>query len=120
MEKTIEEHRLEFLNETIQYYSEDTSRRAINEKSNRCRYRTSDGRKCAVGRHIPDDKYNINIESYPIREVMERLPIEIQELGDKFLLKMQGLHDYVPYWDHNGLTEMGEHCVNDIINEYCK
>lgn len=40
----------EIVTETVLFYAEDPKRRAFDEASGKCRYRTEDGRKCAVGR----------------------------------------------------------------------
>ncbi len=119
MENNIKDRQLAFLEDTIKFYSEDVSRRAITGEG-RCMYRTADGRKCAIGRHIPDDKYTKVIETSSVGElVMICLPEEIQELGKSFLNSVQMLHDNDIYWNQKGLSIEGEgriECIKENIN----
>ncbi|AGO47915.1 hypothetical protein Phi40:1_gp050 [Cellulophaga phage phi40:1] len=49
------EDMVRLLNETVQYYSEDLSRRGVESKgSNFCKYRAEGGGMCAVGRCMLD------------------------------------------------------------------
>jgi len=119
---TIEERRLAFLNETVEFYSQDPKgRRAVLAKFTMptCRYRTDDGRKCAIGRHIPDDLYHTGMEGALTTETMKTLPSEISELGISFLEAVQGLHDNNKYWDENGLTEQGHMKRRYIFFTFC-
>ena len=120
--KTIEERRRLFLDKTVEYYGEDLSRRAINEDDS-CYYRASDGKKCAIGRHIPDDKYSEDIEGNFVKAIFNLLPSEIQEFGTKFLSNVQMLHDENEYWNYKegkGLSERGKQKYDYIIKRYCK
>ena len=118
----LQQRQLDFLENTVKYYSEDTSRRAADNYS--CRYRTSDGRKCAIGRHIPDELYNEKIEEHSIFEIFkyECIPDELKELGGIFLCDIQYLHDKNFNWENCGLSSTGEEWVyfikNKIIKEY--
>jgi len=118
---TIEERRLAFLNETVEFYSQDPKRRraVLMEMTPRCRYRTDDGRKCAIGRHIPDDLYEPEMEGELRPKIIDALPSEISEFGKLFLLAVQNLHDQNNYWDENGLTEEGHIKRRDIISTFC-
>jgi len=56
----------ELLKDTIEYYTEDPERRAVIFREDGfpiCQYRTGDGRKCAIGRLITDEKYNPAFEN---------------------------------------------------------
>ena len=118
----LQQKQLDFLEDTVKYYSEDISRRAVNNYS--CRYRTNDGRKCAIGRFIPDDLYNEKIEEHSIGEIFkyEFIPDELKELGVNFLYDIQHLHDNDSNWERRGLSSEGEEWVyfikNEIIKEY--
>jgi len=95
----LQQRQLDFLEDTVKYYSEDTSRRAV-KFSGGCFYRTDDGRKCAIGRHIPDELYNESIENKVIYSIIEFgcISDELRELGMLFLSYVQELHDSNVYW----------------------
>lgn len=109
MVKTIKRRRLEFLEDTVEFYNEDVNRRAT-EGSIRgmCSYKTPDGRKCAIGRHIPDKLYTENIEGNSIDEnIMNLLPIKIRKLSKGFLAAVQSLHDKDINWTKKGISNIG-------------
>lgn len=111
----------EFLLDTIEYYAEDTTRRAV--QSGFCRLKTIDGRKCALGRFIPDEVYNINeyIEQASVLDLKDTkaLSDEIIDLDTYFLKKVQGLHDKSEYWEkERGLTWDGRSQLEQIIKGF--
>lgn len=120
MEQTIEQRRLAFLEETVTYYSEDTNRRAVSDIG-ACYYRVGD-KKCAIGRHIPDNSYTKEIEGCSIDSalVYSVLPKEVQELGIAFLVNVQSLHDDRRYWGNQGLTPVGKEKANEIMLAFCQ
>jgi hypothetical protein len=74
----------EFIINTLKPYFLDKSlcATALNEDSGTtvCRYRTADGRKCAVGQHIPDEKYDQKIEGDGISdEIMDMMTKEAKQ-----------------------------------------
>ena len=122
-----------FLEETIAFYGEDPEgRRAVEALSDRCVYRTEDGRGCALGRHIPDDLYlpamdgkdqdGHNIGCIKLFNLFEpNLPEQLKALGNYFLNDVQTLHDgrgLLGEGDGGGLTELGSECVTDINKKY--
>lgn len=127
MEKTLEQKRLDFLNDTVSYYSADTSRRCFRVITgntgytfNRCMYRYN-GKTCAIGRHIADDQYHPTIEGCSVKQqtVFNLLPLNVQELGEHFLIDIQTLHDIDSYWEsESGLTEEGAKAVEKIIKKW--
>ena len=130
MEKTIYEKRLEFLDETIKFYSEDITRRSVildKDGDEMCCYRTFDAdgnvkSKCAIGRVIPDEAYVSSIESLSVNtnSVLNILPKEIKDLGVSFLGEVQTLHDTPHYWNMGGgLTGYGHNWYNYIFDMYC-
>lgn len=122
MEQTLEEQRLAFLQDTVQYYSEDLTRRAASSNSGRCSYLTDDGRKCAIGRHIVENTYSPGFEISPLSEIFKVLPNNVKALGYDFLSQVQSLHDKAINWNltcNQGLTESGKHVVQRIINFHC-
>lgn len=63
-----------------------------------CRYRAPDGRMCAVGCLVPDDRYDPGIEGYTVLEnqsVWDALPIEIRMISRvcSLLSDLQSIHD---------------------------
>ena len=118
--------RLEFLEDTIKYYSEDTSRRCLDggfclySPINACN-NNSEG--CAIGRHLTPklqlllDKTENN-SSVGNGKVFKKLPKWMRELGQDFLSDMQELHDEEYNWDEGGLTELGKERVQEIKSEY--
>lgn len=121
--KTIKQQRLEFLNETVSYYSADTSRRAISANEDCDYYQADTGNKCAIGRHINFQDYkNNNIEDGVLVTdyiVFALLPESVRRLGKYFLNTVQVLHDMDYYWEGNSLSDIGKQEVNKIIKSYC-
>ncbi len=75
--------------------------RGLNSRGqNRCLYRGLNGRKCAAGHFIPDERYVPEIENRNIRTLSSRLLEEVQP-HVKFLAKLQRLHD----WSLGGTDE---------------
>lgn len=104
----LKEARLAFTDDTVKYHSEDVTRRGLSNDKAFCAYRGYNGTKCAIGRHIPDDQYNVNFENESLTDrIMQTLPEEVQLLGKDFLNEVQNLHDGPIYWDENGLTKLG-------------
>ena len=125
MEKTKEE-KIALINETVAYYSEDPLRRCFYE-SGECFYSgtnnknaTSEG--CAIGRLIPkelaeelDKEFFYDIGNSGVKEIFDRLPIDLQAYGVKFLSELQGLHDNPEYWREHGLSDEGAERVELLI-----
>jgi len=112
----LQQRQLDFLEDTVKYYSEDTSRRAVTI-SGSCFYRTDDGRKCAIGRHIPDELYDVSIENKGICSIIgfECISDELKELNLLFLMDVQELHDIDGYWiSGEGLSTEGGKWVDYI------
>lgn len=123
MTKTIEEKRLEFINNELSYYIENPSRRSVDKKGN-CYYRhPEDGRPCLIGKQIPDADYKSELEFEAIgcldRNVWNTLSESIQELGEDFLSMLQRLHDSNHNWTDTGLSELGVYTLNRIKEKYC-
>lgn len=120
----LQQQRLEFLQDTINYYSEDTSRRAVVyiDEFNECRYLTEDGRKCAIGRVINisyEDSEKLSNVTVANSNIVKLLPEHIKVLGIDFLSRIQRLHNCDTYWNEDGLSAIGKETVTDIIKEYC-
>lgn len=76
--------------------------RATDYAGGPCRYRTEDGRRCAIGFLIPDDFYRREMEGIPARVIAR------WDLGDAlnypvdFLNDMQRFHDTKAFWNTAG------------------
>lgn len=115
--------RLELLEDTVRYYSEDTKRRAVNNGN--CKYITEDGRKCAIGRLLPNDKIELlkdetsSVYTFIQREKYKNiLPDNILALGIEFLRDIQYLHDTDKYWGVNELNQEGKIYLDIIKANY--
>jgi hypothetical protein len=103
---------LETLEETIQFYSEDTSRRSIIGSS--CRYNGPDGKHCAAGRLMTkeglalEDIEGKSIKANILKHGRNILKPEYREHNLDFLQDIQNLHDDDNYWDIKGLTKQGK------------
>ena len=98
------------LKETVEYYSQDTSRRAISHGA--CSYMIED-RKCAIGRMLSEEDI-ARLESRGMLDDTALIDIwdivetpRVKNLPRKFLDALQDLHDSDLYWDGNGITERG-------------
>ena len=124
---TIEDRRLNFLNEKLGYFIEDPSRRAYNQKTESCMYwDKSTGNKCLIGMELPEEKYDESFESKIINfhfnekgSIFSLLSKDIQELGLYFLQVCQCLHDEESYWDEDGLSDSGKSKLASIKADYC-
>ena len=109
--------RLEFLEDTVAYYSEDVNRRAV--VNGTCCYRTEDGRCCAIGRFIEDKDYDESFEDHRIMDIFNKLSQELQSLDKSFLSAVQDLHDDSGCWNTEVLSDEGLKCVEFIKYKYC-
>ena len=113
-QKTLQEKRLAFLNDTLAYYEADPANRrnAVPGRAlgvgGECTYAPQHAgtEGCAIGRHIPlalakrfDSITNDTSVSNPI--VFNRLHDVLKELGKVFLGDMQRLHDRSWLWLDN-------------------
>ena len=112
----VQKQMLEVLEETKNFYSQDTSRRATQQTSSGlvCNYQTPNGNRCGVSRYLKDGF----LEAHP--EVVEdnpRASALISEYGAPMKLlneypnfwgMIQSFHDCRYNWDGEGLTERGE------------
>lgn len=120
----LKQNRKEFIDDIVMYYSADVSRRAVvdlKDGDSTCKYRTADGRKCAVGRHVPDDVYDILMEGHSINTdgMKKYLPETILSLGVDFLQDVQQLHDCDDNWDDKGISPYGKIVVETIMARHC-
>lgn len=113
--------KLEIINETVAYYSEDPRRRAFSGMS--CRYITRDGKMCAFGRCEVDP--NINEEADVRGRFRDRfelmdvaLKIEYRGHQISFWEDIQRLHDNKSHWNESGLSDSGMIHVQILKEKY--
>lgn len=120
--------KLEIIEETVKYYSEDTSRRAVTR--GKCKY-FADGRMCAVGRCLVDaqefqnalkgvriKKTGIKVLGTSARFSENDLKEEYRGHEDDFWDELQRLHDNPGMWIINGLSQGGFHFVTKLKAKY--
>lgn len=119
--------RKEFLDDMVAYYSTDpVGRRSINPSSElnstRCLYRGPNGKKCAIGRHIPDEEYDPEMEGKGVCDYEDaygtKAPASIAHLGVPFLARVQSLHDCDENWTATGLSHDGKSALESIQAEF--
>ena len=119
--------KIEIIQETVNYYSTDPSRRATEIRNDRlsCVYQTKDGRNCALGRYLinPLDEglrnyaanslfFEDNPESFYILKPEARIEDRY------FWIDVQDLHDESKYWTETGLSEDGKLYVTRLLEKY--
>jgi len=112
--------KLEIINETVAYYSEDVNRRATNNNGG-CEYKTEDGRMCAVGRYLIHElpKPSSGVSVQPLNcNLDDFLMDEYSGHSVEFWSCLQSLHDRAEYWNATGLTESGQSYVNKLKEIY--
>ena len=121
--------KLEIINETVDFYSQDVSRRAILNGS--YAYLTKDGKMCAVGRCMKRPRLRTSksrIFNYAkalctedgINQDLEPL-LKKAYLGHDILFwkELQRLHDVSSHWCDTGLTEFGKRYVENMKAKWC-
>lgn len=110
--------RLEFLQDLIDFYSADTSRRSLGKHAGNCQYRYN-GKACAIGRHLLFYDYAMEgMRVHQLVQTFDCLSPEILNLGVDFLDEMQFLHDSDNYWCDSGLSELGEKHVQELKEKW--
>lgn len=115
--------KVDVINDTVAFYSEDTSRRSFVGEGfhQRCKYNGPDGKKCAFARFV-DGTVDESLEGKSAGDVIEngiKLKPEVAHIEDiPFWNGIQGLHDYGRFWDDKGLTEKGKKMVEQLLEEY--
>lgn len=110
------------INQTVKFYSEDPSRRALNENGG-CVYRNDEGNKCAVGRCFNEKKANflsdLDAKSYDKEYCLDNhLKKKYKGHSIEFWDDLQGLHDSSYCWNSQGLTEQGKAEVKRLKNKW--
>ena len=106
--------------------------RSVDPVTGSCRYRGSQGRMCAIGPMIPDEKYSPDMEGRGVGscDVWNAMGLDSGDRGNLMTLahKLQDIHDASaptawPYMlltlalEYNLNTAMVHHCANAMIRE---
>lgn len=115
----------EIIEETKNFYCEDTSRRAVSNHG--CYYKSQDGTKhCALGRLMINPQYSeptntslwgSGCSSWDV-SVDQELKEEYRGHENHFWANVQDFHDSDSYWNEHGLTKEGQIEYERLINEY--
>lgn len=118
----------EIINETVDFYSADISRRSINVGTNiGCAYNHESGNHCAFGRYMKP-KYQEQgpklagntstvgtlLDAQKVKKVDSLLQPQYHGHDITFWRKLQRLHDTSYYWQEGGLTEIGKDYLIEI------
>jgi len=121
--------KLEIINETVEYYAEDVTRRATRRRATRagtCEYQTADGRMCAVGRCMlkpSEDMKNAIAQlccNGKALNAENELKPQYRGHGLDFWGYVQRLHDVCRNWGEHGLSQVGEHELSNLRRLYSK
>ena len=118
----------EIINETVNFYSADISRRSVsNDGFGGCKYNHANGNHCAVGRvllpkyHKQGTKMKGNTNGIGIfmgEQNIKSLDVVLQKQyrghETSFWRGLQNLHDEGNYWKIGGLTERGKKYVEEL------
>lgn len=125
MNKRTKQDYLDMLENTVNYYSEDTTRRATSSDYglNSCVYISKDGKNCAVGRWINYDNFSVedHNDGHAFLDLIkiddktgyqytdeELFVPEAQGFYYRFWADLQDLHDANENWNKSGLTDVGK------------
>ena len=103
--------KLEIINETVAFYSEDVKRRAV-DAFGLCDYRTVDNRKCAVGRVLLAKAFKEDLDGHDALDIFNVYGDSLFKNSYRghaptFWNDLQFLHDRQEYWGAEGLTAAG-------------
>lgn len=113
------EDKIALLEETAAFFN--SGNRSTGPDGHSCLYWSQSSQGCAIGRLIEDKELCRKLDgsfsddsSVTNGEVFACLPVEIREYGRVFLAELQSLHDYLPNWDKDGLSQFGKNKVSSI------
>lgn len=119
----------ELIQEIIDYYSADVSRRAQTE-SGGCYYEIGQ-KSCAVGRCLKEEFRSKLLGSWDELFDLDKKPIS-KELKETFFLEkyqgfpeqlwrdLQALHDAGIYWQKDGLSDLGKEYAARLMEKFAK
>lgn len=121
----------EIINETIEFYSADISRRSTQQGGlGGCKYNHENGNHCAVGRFMRPKYQNqgtklkgntngigvfLNVQKLKSLDKALLKPYRGHET--RFWSKLQSLHDDGHFWEIGGLTEKGKEALEELKNQ---
>jgi hypothetical protein len=123
--------KLEILNETIEFYSEDVSKRST-ALGFGCVYNGDNGTHCAIARcFIPfykdqgkklHNNTECNIEDFLSADEVPSIDMLLEDRYHghelQFWVELQRLHDFDKHWNDKGLSELGEIKVEDMKEQF--
>jgi hypothetical protein len=119
--------KLEIIEETFNYYSEDGSRRAMRKNwtgGDLCEYKSPEGKYCAVGRCMIDPKGEemegniFDLCDHLFVDVNELLKEEYKGHDVQFWLDLQHFHDSNDNWTRGEVNEEGLLYINNLKEKY--
>lgn len=119
--------KVEIIQETADYYSQDTSRRGTFEHNStlKCAYLTSDGKMCAVGRCLinpealdPATSIGVVLDMVMRGELEFKEQYKGHEDDAVFWSRLQSFHDVKHNWDDEGLTLTGKLELERLLKQY--
>jgi len=118
----------EIIEETANYYN--LSNRAVT-LSGKCKYSTSDGRQCAVGRCFTDKEadsfcdfdgpvsfVNSTLKVNANKELDDILKEEYRGHSIIFWMDLQSFHDTQENWNDDGISEVGLKEKAELLEKY--
>lgn len=118
-------NKIEIIDETVAYYSENPEERRAFNNSRGCDYLSPTGRMCAVGRCLesPQEFMEGGYKDKFVRAIgSEILDLNLKEeyRGHEiqFWAKLQSLHDSEKYWNSTGLSVDGENYIKQLKQLY--
>lgn len=117
--KTKEEQKIYFdiLKDFKETYIEHPENFSIDPATVTCTYRGDNGKKCAVGRYIPDSLYTPKFEEKMVDEIFDQIKeaLPVDDLG--FWQELQELHDSYAFQAKNLPRRLPN--IRSIAQEYC-
>lgn len=125
---TIEEKRLQLLEDTVYYYS--IFPRCMNyDEEGDYMYPVFSGDTArlntagdVLGRLMtPQKRTMLDLEygEVPLEDIWDTLPEEFLDLGKDFLTELCCLHDNCSFWEGKTLSEYGKEFVEEIKEKFC-
>jgi len=119
--------KLEIINETVNFYSEDISRRSRVDR--RCLYNSGDSRHCALGRCFLPEYKEQGLNFKMNNDSADDLCIKYDGLDNLLLEQYRGhstsfwgdlqeLHDNNDYWNEHGINNYGMARVEELKELY--
>lgn len=109
---------LEIIDETVEFYSADVSRRALDDNAN-CLYQAPSLNKCAIGRCMTAKALAINKNvactvDFLVPNIDSLVLKKYRGHSINFWTRLQGFHDFTSYWNKKGLTYKGKKRVIEL------